>query len=183
MCDAQNVAQVRSHCCSVHAQRSRRHTDAINTVIEEHRCNLIIRQRGTVVRISPYFEEIKARALQLLTSFQPTATTVLRTKGEIRQAVRDALSQARDEMYTRERPTTIASRAERAAVYRRINFNVTNFTRAERELRNLIWTRLYDDSGAFVCPELNRTATTQAKANAAVDGHSDLLLKAPAGIA
>ncbi|MCA6107976.1 hypothetical protein [Bradyrhizobium cenepequi] len=94
------------------------------------------------MRVSPYFEEIKARALQLLTSFRPTATTIPRIKGEIRQAVRGALSQARDEMYKRECPDIMASRAERVAAYRRTRFNVGNFARAEREIRTLIWTWL-----------------------------------------
>ncbi len=95
------------------------------------------------MRVSPYFEEIKARALQLLTSFRPTETTFPRTKGELRHAVRGALSQARDEMYKRERPRVMGARAERAAAYRRTHFNVGNFTRAERELCKLMWTRLY----------------------------------------
>ncbi len=94
------------------------------------------------MRVSPYFEEIKARALQLLISFRPTATTIPRVKGEIRHAVRGAVSQARDEMYKRERPGLLASRAERTAAYRRTRFNVGNFARAEREIRKLIWTRL-----------------------------------------
>ncbi len=95
------------------------------------------------MRVSPYFEEIKARALQLLTSFRPTATTFPRIKGELRHSVRSALSQARDEMYKRERPRIMGSRAERAAAYRRTHFNIGNFARAEREIRKLMWTRLH----------------------------------------
>ncbi|MGY3622068.1 hypothetical protein [Bradyrhizobium sp. USDA 10063] len=95
------------------------------------------------VRVSPYFEEIKTRALQLLTSFEPTANTTPQIKGEIRQAVREALGQARDEMYKRERSGVMGSRAERVAAYRRTHFNLSNFALAEREIRKLIWTQLH----------------------------------------
>ncbi len=94
------------------------------------------------MRVSPYFDEIKARALQLLTGFCPTSTTVVGIKGELRYAVRNALRQARDEMYQRERSCMMRTRAERAAAYRRTHFNIGNFALAEREIRQLIWTRL-----------------------------------------
>ncbi len=94
------------------------------------------------MRISPYFDEIKARALQLLTDFRPTATTIVGIKGELRRAVREAVRQARDEMYARERPCGMLARAERAAAYRRTHFNLGNFEQAERQVRQLIWTRL-----------------------------------------